>query len=190
VGYGLLIGVALTLFAFQRADVHRKWEVPPQLLPESRRGETVTVNFRVPAWLGRVALIELGVLIPLVYFDALALAEPEVQKRARRRFAAKAYYRLRVERSPRDPEEFDVSSESLTVGSAEDCDLVVPDEGVRPHHATFYVHHGKGREWSLWVRCFGEGERVRVNGVETDESELRPNDRVEVGGSVFTFLPL
>jgi hypothetical protein len=190
VGYWLLMTIALTLFAFQRADVRRSWDVPKQYLPENRKDETVTVNFRVPPWLGTAMLVELGILIPLVYFDALSLAGQDVREHSRRRLVAKAYYRIRLERPDVAPDEFDVDKESLTVGSDAHCDFVVPDEGVQAHHATFYVHHNRRHELSVWVRCFDEDGRVRLNDAETHESELRPDDRIVVGSSAFTFLPL
>lgn len=189
VAYWLLMGLAATLWTLQRADVRGSWKVPHELLPASRRNETVTVNFRVPGWLGKAMLVELGLLVPLTYFEALSLASAAIQKHTRRAFRAAAFYRLRVERPGAEPQESPVDRESLFIGSAESCDVVVPDAGVAACHASFYVHL-RDDTWSVWVRCLEDDNSVLLNGLATHQAPLHPGDRVTLGKTTFSFLPL
>lgn len=186
IGYWVLMGCAAILFAFQRADVRGSWKVS---LERWGRNETVTVNFRVPKWLGQAMLFELGFLVPLTYFEALSGASVEIQKRVRRSFRGGGFYRLRVERPGVEPRESCVDREEFVVGSAETCDEVISEEEIDPRHVCFFVRWAP-RTWSVEFRCFGERAKVFHNGSEKHEALLHPGDRVTVGGTTFLFLPL
>jgi adenylate cyclase len=74
----------------------------------------------------------------------------------------------------------------LTIGRADDCDLVVPDRTVSRHHASL-IHYDDGR----WViRDLGSKNGTRVNGARVDvEATVEPGDELGFGAAVMRFAP-
>jgi pSer/pThr/pTyr-binding forkhead associated (FHA) protein len=74
----------------------------------------------------------------------------------------------------------------LTIGRAEDCDLVVSDRTVSRHHASL-IHYDEGG----WViRDLGSKNGTRVNGVRVDvEAPIEPGDELGFGAAVMRFAP-
>ena len=76
----------------------------------------------------------------------------------------------------------ELQGEELILGSGADADLVVPDEGISPHHAQLVLQGGR---WL--IRDLFTGKGTRVNGTAVDLQGLADGDRVTIGGSQFVF---
>jgi pSer/pThr/pTyr-binding forkhead associated (FHA) protein len=75
-----------------------------------------------------------------------------------------------------------LDGDGITVGRADNCDVVIDDPEVSRHHATVVLYNS-----GIWIR--DEGSR---NGVFIDEKrvvrpkELRPGSELNIGGHHFT----
>lgn len=69
----------------------------------------------------------------------------------------------------------------MSVGRAPNCDCVVPDDCVSRRHAQLW------REGARWfVRDLGSRNGTRVNGtLVIEDVEVRPGDRLDLGGAVY-----
>jgi pSer/pThr/pTyr-binding forkhead associated (FHA) protein len=90
---------------------------------------------------------------------------------------------LRVERGPEDVGmRFELRQSEVTVGRADDNDLVLCDATVSSHHARLW------REGEVWmVADLGARNGVRVNGERIESRHLGPGDRVTFGKTVLRF---
>jgi len=71
------------------------------------------------------------------------------------------------------------------VGRAPSCDCVVPEECVSRRHAQIWR---EGERW--YLRELGSRNGTRVNGTRVIERvELRPGDRVSLGGATYRVRP-
>lgn len=69
----------------------------------------------------------------------------------------------------------------LTLGRADDNDLVLPDDGASRYHAQFLYDNG-----SLWLRDAGSRNGVFVGEQRvTDHKDLRVGDIIQVADHVF-----
>jgi FHA domain-containing protein/uncharacterized protein DUF1707 len=69
----------------------------------------------------------------------------------------------------------------LTLGRAEDCQLVFCDDTVSRHHARLELRDGR---WFLVD--LGSSNGTVVNGRRVRDAEVRAGDRVRLGGAGFT----
>lgn len=70
---------------------------------------------------------------------------------------------------------------TLTVGRAEDSDLIIASTRVSRHHCEI-VNSGAG----LVVRDKGSGNGTVVNGAKVTEQPLKPGDEVQIGPLTFS----
>lgn len=76
---------------------------------------------------------------------------------------------------------FVVSETGLTIGRAEDNNVVLLDDGVSRYHASLTYDNG-----SLWLRDAGSRNGVVVNGESLlDHKALKAGDQVEISGAKF-----
>lgn len=72
---------------------------------------------------------------------------------------------------------------TLTLGSAEDCDITLDGEGITEHHLLIQ-RLGEGR---FLLSCFHDEQRVTVNGVSASELEVETPFRMELAGDGIDF---
>jgi len=190
IAFVALIALSATLYAFQQRDVRESWLIPKNLLPEARQAETVTVNFRVPPWLGKAMAIELVVLIVITYLDRITLADGLVHGRSRRTRTPIAYYRIAASDPVAGDAEFTINAEGVIAGSSDQADFVAEGDGILPRHVAFYVHHDRRSECTVRLRCLDESATVLLDGEPVHEAVLSPGSEVTVGQTAFRFLPL
>jgi len=74
----------------------------------------------------------------------------------------------------------EVPSGTLTVGRAEDSDLIIASTRVSRHHCEIVNEEGK-----LTIRDKGSGNGTFVNGAKIEEETLKPGDEVRIGPLTF-----
>jgi len=74
----------------------------------------------------------------------------------------------------------EIPAGTLTVGRAEDSDLIVASTRVSRHHCEI-VNDGK----ALTIRDKGSGNGTLVNGAKVEQQVLKPGDEVQVGPLTF-----
>jgi pSer/pThr/pTyr-binding forkhead associated (FHA) protein len=70
-----------------------------------------------------------------------------------------------------------IEKESMTIGRAPDCRLVIDDEETALYHAT--IQHNPNNE--LVVKDLGSMNKILVNNHEIREAKLKHGDIVEIG---------
>lgn len=90
-------------------------------------------------------------------------------------------YRLIVLTGPLKNQRITVDREPMTIGHAEDCRIVLPDDEVAQQHA---ILEDRG-EGGLHIRDLGTMHKLIVNGREFRESRLKHGDMVEIGRTRF-----
>lgn len=90
-------------------------------------------------------------------------------------------YRLIVLTGPLANQRITVTREPMNLGSAADCQLVLPDEEVAPKHALL-EDRGEG---GLHIRDLGTMHKILVNSREVRQSRLKHGDMVEIGRTRF-----
>ncbi|MHC5040500.1 MAG: FHA domain-containing protein, partial [Planctomycetota bacterium] len=86
-----------------------------------------------------------------------------------------APYSLKIHGGSKDGEVVDVF-EKITVGRADENDLVLISKAISRRHAEFSVAEGK-----FYIRDLGSASGVRVNGARIREDTLNAGDQVEIG---------
>ncbi|GIX07001.1 MAG: hypothetical protein KatS3mg115_1404 [Candidatus Poribacteria bacterium] len=187
----LMLSFAAFFIAAHLLAIERTWEVPKELLPESRRDESVVVQFRVPRPFYLLMLTEAALFLLFAYVDTVRLNDAFAKERVDQLPPIRrAYYRLRIERPESEPEERIVTRPSLTIGSDPQCGILVKGEAILPRHLDVYVHQeGEGRA-SLAFRCLDEERQALHNGTAAARGTLLPGDVLELGSVRLTFLPL
>src|SRR5262249_47269098 len=99
----------------------------------------------------------------------------------RLQFATQSHKVLVAIAGPHLGERFDVKR-SLTIGRHPNCDIVLNDSKVSSQHARL---EDRGDSWTLIDLSSTNG--VFVNGTRTQESALKPQDRVMLGETVLRF---
>jgi pSer/pThr/pTyr-binding forkhead associated (FHA) protein len=74
----------------------------------------------------------------------------------------------------------EVPAGTLTVGRAEDSDLIIASTRVSRHHCEIVNEHGR-----LIVRDKSSGNGTFVNGQKVDEQPLAPGDELQIGPLTF-----
>jgi len=82
-----------------------------------------------------------------------------------------------------------VNKVGLTIGRAEDNDIVLDDETVSRHHARLVVEPGIGMP-QVYIQDTASVNGVFVNGERIVRQLLQDEDRIAVGDIVFAFKQL
>lgn len=70
----------------------------------------------------------------------------------------------------------------VRIGRDSSNDLAIREVNASRHHAEFFL-----REGSYYIRDLGSTNGTKLNGVEIEESVLKPGDQITIGDSVFVF---
>jgi len=90
--------------------------------------------------------------------------------------------RLVCIRGPWQGREFPLSGRQFNLGRATNNHLRLDEPGVAPHHAVIVSYRGR-----YILYDYGTQSGTYVNGQRISKHELRPDDRVQIGESVFIF---
>ena len=71
---------------------------------------------------------------------------------------------------------------ALTIGRAEECDLVLRDPGISRLHAEI-----RQEESGFYVVDLGSTNGTALNGLKVDRARLEPGDRIVIGTTEMTF---
>jgi hypothetical protein len=94
--------------------------------------------------------------------------------------AARAYLLVRTRGGP--PVQFDLGGALISIGRADDNDVIVDDPQVSRHHCQLKLRH---RAYSL--ADLGSRNGSMVNGQPVDEIALGPGDVIEIGDTEIEF---
>ena len=89
---------------------------------------------------------------------------------------------LSVESGVDKGKSFQLTSPELSVGRAQDNNIMLADQHVSSHHAM--VHY---REKGYMIEDLGSKNGTFVNGTRVEHSLIRDNDRIEMGETLLRF---
>lgn len=82
---------------------------------------------------------------------------------------------------PLASQQYTITPEGLRIGRDANNEIYLNEVGVSRHHARVLIHNG-----AIWVQDAGSRNGVFVNGDRVaDHRQVKINDRVSLGGSVF-----
>ncbi len=87
---------------------------------------------------------------------------------------------------PRRGKLYRIKKSGLTIGRAEDNDIVLDDETVSRHHARLLVESGIGRP-QVYIQDLASVNGVFVNGERIVRRLLEDEDRIAIGGTLLAF---
>jgi hypothetical protein len=87
-----------------------------------------------------------------------------------------------IVREPAGVRTVPLSSETVTLGRMQECDIVLPDKGASRRHAQLRRKNGA---WS--VTDLGSTNGTRLNGQTVQTRELHDGDRITIGTTVLEF---
>jgi len=79
-----------------------------------------------------------------------------------------------------------IKSSGVTIGRAEDNDIVLEDETVSRHHARVLVESGIGRP-QVYIQDLASVNGVFVNGERVTRRLIEDEDRITIGETRFVF---
>ena len=88
--------------------------------------------------------------------------------------------------APRRGKLYRIKKNSMTIGRAEDNDIVLDDETVSRHHARLLVEPGIGYP-QIYVQDLASVNGVFVNGERIVRQLLHDEDRIAIGNANFAF---
>jgi len=93
------------------------------------------------------------------------------------------YAYLIVTSGPRRGLILQIQPETTSIGRAQDCDLRLDDPTVSTHHARVRRNANNG----FTLIDLGGANPTRVNGRRTQQHQLKPNDRIQIGETTLVF---
>ena len=93
---------------------------------------------------------------------------------------------LVVLNGPRRGKLYRIKRNGVTIGRAEDNDIVLEDETVSRHHARLLVEMGIGRP-QVYIQDLASVNGVYVNGERVVRRLLEDEDRIAIGETLFAF---
>jgi pSer/pThr/pTyr-binding forkhead associated (FHA) protein len=87
---------------------------------------------------------------------------------------------------PRRGKLYRIKRQGLTIGRAEDNDIILEDETVSRHHARLLVEMGIGRP-QVYIQDLASVNGVLVNGERVVRRLLEDEDRIAIGETLFAF---
>ncbi len=93
---------------------------------------------------------------------------------------------LVVLNGPRRGKLYRIKKSGLTIGRAEDNDIILEDETVSRHHARLLVESGIGRA-QVYIQDLASVNGVFVNDERVVRKLLEDEDRITIGATIFAF---
>ncbi len=93
---------------------------------------------------------------------------------------------LVVLNGPRRGKLYRIKKSGLTIGRAEDNDIILEDETVSRHHARLLVESGIGRV-QVYIQDLASVNGVFVNDERVVRKLLEDEDRITIGATIFAF---
>jgi len=88
--------------------------------------------------------------------------------------------------APRRGKLYRIKKNSMTIGRAEDNDIILDDETASRHHARLLVEPGIGNP-QIYIQDLASVNGVLVNGERIVRQLLHDEDHIAIGNAIFAF---